>query len=392
MQVKKILIGSGMVAASFSPILTVMSCAHSSLEPGIYLLIDGPDHSESDKSFNEQGYNGIQSYLNHLIEIENPSKQSAPYVSRPSGSNNKDFKQMYANVPKNSTLVATGFNQKAPLEEAKEELQNKKVIYLDGSINGVSNIASIEFKVEQAAYLGGYALAEYAASNDGYKNLKAANGSDSDNKDVVSISTFGGTPIKTVTNFMGGFEYGIKDALKMMKKDLIKYPHANNIVFQTLGPKSAHFTESFESGKGTTVATNLKNAGVDVILSVAGPQVKDAINVFNGKVIGVDSKQEDKYIDDKDRFLFSILKDLSLATVNMLEQLNGEEVGDTYLGLGKTSIGDIDNNLVGISNNTNEITNLYNEAKNDQNLVAHAKAIDPEWFLNYNDDWFENIK
>lgn len=375
---------------SVAPIISSVSCAGIPAT-GIYLALDGPDHTERDKSFNEQVFDGINNY----VKNNSDGDQKHAYIGKPRGAETRDFKQLYANIPKGSIIVAPGFVHQTPLQSSKEEIRDKKIIYLDGAVENQPNIASVVFEVQQAAYLGGYALALYAATTEGFNNLRHANTAGDSQK--VSLSAYAGTDIPPVTGFLTGFEFGINDAKNKIsnldnndpKKS--EYSHIDDVFFQKLSLRSAHYSGGYASGQGTTITGVLKNAGVDVIMPVAGPQTQDTLNTFNGKVVGVDTPQEQLYVSNKDRFLFSVLKKMDLTTEEMIKKIKGEaspEVADKYNGLGETTQGTIENGLVGISDATPAITAIYNEAKADEELIARAKAINISDFFNYDPNWF----
>lgn len=181
---------------------------------------------------------------------------------------------------------------------------------------------------------------------------------------------------------MGGFQKGVEAGIAAAKAANVAksgtFPKADNVEFTKLGTRGAHFSNGFATGGGTTVATNLKNEGVDVILPVAGGQTADVVALPGVKIVGVDSEQEKQYQADK--FLFSILKNLQGSTLNLLKKLAGETVDESFKGLGETTHGTLDNGLVGISNFTAPITQIYNAAKADSALVAQAKAVSQTFF------------
>lgn len=395
MQTKKIALATGLLLATVTPIISVISCGSQKALPGVYLSLDGHDHTHKDKSFNEQCFDGISDYLTFLNqENKNVLNQKEVYYKRPSATSENGFKSLYAAIPKGSTIVAPGFQQEDALKKSIEELQDKKVIYLDGSINGKSNITSVNFKIEEAAYLGGYALAKYASQEEGYNNLRQANGTASDNSEIVQISSYIGTAITPVLGFINGLQYGINDALEAIASDPA-YPYANKVEFTILDNPANHQSGTYESGGGVVATNNLKNAGVDVIMPVAGPQTTDTLNNFSGKIIGVDTKQEDKFINNKEQFLFSVVKDLQTATVDLLKKLNGEtDVPDFYKGLGETTTGNLENGLISISDNTLGITTIYNQIKTDSNILARAQAVLPNnegWLLSWDKDWYTSL-
>ena len=56
-------------------------------------------------------------------------------------------------------IVAAGFLQQKALEQAAADFPDVHFIFVDGSVEGIDNIASISYREEQAGYLAGYAAA-----------------------------------------------------------------------------------------------------------------------------------------------------------------------------------------------------------------------------------------
>lgn len=286
---------------------------------------------------------------------------------------------MYAKADQNSVIVAPGYLHIEPLVHSAEEIANKSIVLLDGS-DHKSNIISVEFKVEQAAFLAGYAFAEYSSTDTGFKELAGGGRK-------VSVSTFGGLNIPTVTGFMAGFRDGFKKALTDIKATT-DYGHGdfknvNNVLFYEFGTKDEHFSGGFAAGGGKTVVEKLKTAGVDVILPVAGPQTLDVLTA-DLKAIGVDTAQESQYTTQQTnnaKVLFSILKDLRGSTTRALNVIADKATPEdkNLFKFGETAYGDLDNGLVGVSavddtSNTKDVRDLYDTAKGNSELLARAKA------------------
>lgn len=68
-------------------------------------------------------------------------------------------------------IVAAGFLQQPALEQAAAAYPDVHFIFIDGSIEGVDNIASVIYREEQAGYLAGY-----AAAMEGYTNIGFSGG------------------------------------------------------------------------------------------------------------------------------------------------------------------------------------------------------------------------
>lgn len=288
---------------------------------------------------------------------------------------------MYAKADQNSVIVAPGYLHIEPLVHSAEEIANKSIVLLDGS-DHKSNIISVEFKVEQAAFLAGYAFAEYSSTDTGFKELEGTDGK-------VSVSTFGGLNIPTVTGFMAGFRDGFKKALTDIKATTGykngDFKHVDEVLFYEFGTKAEHFSGGFAAGGGKTVVEKLKTAGVDVILPVAGPQTLDVLTA-DLKAIGVDTAQESQYTTQQKnnaKVLFSILKGLRGSTTRALNVIAGNDKATqedkNLFKFGETAYGDLDNGLVGVSavddtSNTKDVRDLYDTAKENSELLARAKA------------------
>jgi basic membrane protein A len=178
---------------------------------------------------------------------------------------------------------------------------------LDADFNGkvdVENGKPIVFDTAQAAFLAGYAAADYSKSG--------------------IVGTFGGIQIPPVTIFMDGFVDGVKYYNDQKGKDV-------KVFGWDVAAQTGAFTGGFAAG---TEALNAANAliaqGADVILPVGGPiflSAGEAIRT-SGKdiaLIGVDADVYNTSPDLKDLFLTSIMKGVKAGVEDVI---NGAATGD----------------------------------------------------------------
>jgi len=209
------------------------------------------------------------------------------------------------------------------------------------------------YRPDQSAYLCGIATCQYLQDNyDEYKS----NG--------LNVGTFGGTSIPTVTIYMGGLERGVYDyntyiLPTYLTEELnltagsIEYNEAleaRTVNFIDLGVLDSFFSGSFVIGDGKLCVQNLLQMGADAIMPVAGPQTIDTVQeIVNQKssciVIGVDTPQEDSYMNEKSIYTdtqgndsvikFSAVKDISGITSQIIDLAS-----HGYLGAVKNDSGE----------------------------------------------------
>ncbi len=197
-----------------------------------------------DKSFNATAYKGLTDTQTTLgitpKYLESTTQQDyAPNI------------QAFVDQ-KCSLIVTVGFFLgDATLAAATANPDQKFAIvdyaYFDDKGNNISpsNILSLTFQTDQAAFLAGYLAAGMTKSG--------------------KVGTFGGANIPTVTIFMNGFAAGI-----------LKYNQDNNTSVKLLGwdpvKQNGTFTGDFENqDNGRRVTEDLISEGADIIMPVAGP-------------------------------------------------------------------------------------------------------------------------
>ena len=396
---KRIFLGIGTLAAISAPIVGIVSCSkdRNRDENGIIKLkaftskkatsspldiadsksdwktvvtLDGANHTVNDNGFNQQAYSAIG-------ERDAAITKRVTSSVKPSTDNVASFITMYNALAPKTIAVAPGFLHVKPLSSKANGLTGKAAILLDGYVSK-NNIASVEFKAYEAAFLGGIQAGFYL--NQYYETYKTNGG--------LKVATFGGLNIPGVISFMIGFQNGIKYFNENLPT--VSTRKAEKIIFIDNGGKNDYFSGGFAPGGGKEIAEKLISKGADIILPVSAPQVVDVLKAIKTKgsktkVIGVDSKQEDEFdANYPDVVIFSILKDLKVATLKILNVVAGVKTAtDTgYAGIGgfgKYTIGTLENELVGITkivtSGTNNdaayifaITDITKKAAKDQTL------------------------
>src|SRR5215207_682083 len=189
-----------------------------------------------DKSFNQLGFEGITEASDELgveaITVESASETDyAPNLT--------------SLVDQGCDLIVTvGFAlSAATVESALANPDND----FDGTTDS-ENIKPILFDTAQAAFLGGYAAADYTTTN--------------------SVGTFGGMNFPTVSIFMDGFKQGVD-----------YYNEQNGKGVTVLGWDGADglFTGGFDANDtARQTAQSLIDQNVDVLLPVGGPIYQSA--------------------------------------------------------------------------------------------------------------------
>lgn len=254
------------------------------------------------------------------------------------------------------TLLLPGFTHGTKqLDELAKTATDRNFVLFDanGYVDGTNfvaynnpRIASVLYDVHQAAFIAGYLAAKY------YDSISQ----------TLKLGMFGGMKFPSVYSFMAGAKAGV-----------LAYNTDNSTSHQVinLGSVDDHYSGSFAPGGGTAKANELITKGANVLLPVAGPQTKDAIDVVKGKanhfVIGVDVDATNLYKDDASLILTSITKGLKKSTERILSELYGTT--PDRKSFGTTTTGNLDNEEIGIVFNTSIQSSWYDAA-----LKTKAKA------------------
>lgn len=195
------------------------------------IVIDGATHTTMDRSFNQSLYQGLVDFIhNERCDHCDPETGKDPkteYIAKawkPSQDNTTDFINTYISaIRQNGVLGLAGFNHSTPLStmmthkdldgggvdplasnadsEVNKMCNETAFILLDSNIANNQNIASVQFRADQPGFLSGLATCQYLINNlDMYH----------DKFQDLAVAAFGGVPIPTVIDYIGGFQRGIE--------------------------------------------------------------------------------------------------------------------------------------------------------------------------------------
>ncbi len=256
-----------------------------------------------DKSFNQAGYSGLEDAANEL---------GVDFIAVESADENAYGPNVQSLVDQGCDLIITvGFLLADATAEASAANPDINFAIIDEFVEG-DNVKPIQFDTVEAAFLAGYAAANYSKTG--------------------VVGTFGGIPIPPVTIFMDGFVQGVD-----------YHNEVNGTSVQALGwnfdEQNGAFTGGFAPGtEALTTAQGLIDQGVDVLLPVGGPIYQSAAEAIRDSgrdiaLIGVDS---DVYETDPavgDLLMTSILKNISVAVHDVVtEASSGAFDNSPYVG------------------------------------------------------------
>lgn len=340
------------------------------------MIIDGASHTNLDRSFNQSLYTGIIDFIkNHNVEnvesetLNDPIKHNVAHAYRPAQDNTAEYMNIYlSSIFMHDVLCLAGFNHATPLSElmvhepaggnklqafatnptaeTNKMLNETAFILEDSNDPNNQNVASVQFRADQPAFLTAVATCQYFYNNLDMYHSKG---------EPLSVGMFGGVAIPTVTIYMGGFQRGIEffnhyiledriidmgsryyfnmeppptendpdliwfqklidhskynSELKELSLDDDGYITFNNeykekilnefgIKVISLGKSANHFTGTFVAGDAIGVTKQFLNRGASAIIAVAGPQSLDAAQEIANQgskciVIGVDTAMEE---------------------------------------------------------------------------------------------------
>ncbi|ADE19917.1 BMP family ABC transporter substrate-binding protein [Mycoplasma crocodyli] len=298
----------------------------------------------NDKSFNQSTYEGgwlaanqygmLKNFM-HLIPGDD-SKIEAQYIDALSN--------------KMNVWLLSGFKHADPISNFYKKynadmIKNKSIIVGTDYIPAVPEGYGIglTFKVEQSAYIVGYAAADFLAKK--YPDAKDA--------EKRSVYAFGGGLFDGVTGFIRGFYEGIRAYNKA---------HTDKKTKIILTQDKVDLASGFVPGDAMTASvTAAITSKASIILPVAGPATGELLEKmkgaeFNDKlVIGVDVDQSLSYESHKTKFFSSITKRIAQGNYDIASELyagkdkykiiKGFEVGVKSVVVN----GDYANNLVGFA-------------------------------------------
>lgn len=263
-----------------------------------------------DKSFNQLSYEGVKQAADEL---------GTDFKAVESNSENDYAPNIDSLVSAGcDTIVTVGFALSAATVEAAKANPDIDFVLIDDAADNnfdgkkdADNIKPLLYNTAQAAFLAGYAAADYSKTG--------------------VVGTYGGAPYPTVTIFMDGFKQGV-EYFDKEKGENVK------VVGYEGGDKGA-FTGGFEANeKATNTAKSILDQDADVILPVGGPIYQGALTAIadSGKdvaLIGVDADFYDTDPNTRDYVLTSILKNMKQSVYETIVAAGkGDFNADAYVG------------------------------------------------------------
>ncbi len=292
-----------------------------------------------DKSFNQLSYEGVVQAADEIgVEVKSVESNSETDF----GPNLESLIGQNCNA-----IVSVGFALSAATVESATENPDVDYILVDDAADNdfdgnkdAENIKPLLYDTAQAAFLAGYLSAGYSQTG--------------------KVGTFGGMEFPTVTIFMDGFKQGVD-----------YYNEANGTAVTVVGwdGSTGSFTGGFEANQeAKSVAQNIIDQGVDVLLPVGGPIYQSALQAIkeSGRdiaMLGVDADLFETDPSTQDFVLTSILKNMHISTYEaVMSSADGSFDPEAYVGT-------LENEGVGIAP-------LHNfEGKVDAELVAAVDAL-----------------
>ncbi len=259
-----------------------------------------------DKSFNQLGFEGATQAAEELgvelIPVESNSENDfAPNLESLIGEGC-------------DVIVTVGFALAAATKESAAANPDVEYVLIDDSADGGDdgatfdgeadqpNIKPLLYNTAQAAFLAGYAAADYTKTG--------------------KVGTFGGMPFPTVTIFMDGFKQGAE-----------YYAEENGKDVEVVGwdGENGSFTGGFEANEAaTSTAKQILDQDVDVVLPVGGPIYQGAITAIDdsGKdiaMIGVDADLYETDPSTQPYVMTSILKGMKVSTYEAVLAAGNDE-------------------------------------------------------------------
>lgn len=262
-----------------------------------------------DKSFNQLSYEGMVQAADEIgVEYKDVESNSET-----------DFAPNIENLVSQgcNAIVSVGFALSAATVEAATANPDVDFILVDDAADNdfdgekdAENVKPLLYNTAEAAFLAGYLSAGYSESG--------------------KVGTYGGMEFPTVTIFMDGFYQGVN-----------YYNEQNDAAVEVVGwdGSTGSFTGGFEAGpEAKTVAQNIIDQGVDVLLPVGGPIYQSGLQAIkeSNRDIALIGADADLFVTDpstEDFVLTSILKDMKLSVYEAtMSSANEEFDPEAYVG------------------------------------------------------------
>ncbi len=267
-----------------------------------------------DKSFNQLGFEGATKAADEL---------GAELTAVESNSENDYGPNLESLVSEGCDVIVTvGFALAAATKESAAANPEIEYVLIDDSADGgddgqtfdgqadVENIKPLLYNTAEAAFLAGYAAADYSTTG--------------------VVGTYGGQPFPTVTIFMDGFKQGV---------DYYSQEKGKDVKVVGWDGENGSFTGGFEANQAATnTAKQLLDQNVDVILPVGGPIYQGALTAISDSnsdvaMIGVDADVYETDPTTQDVILTSILKGMDVSTYEAVLAAGQDEFDfEPYVG------------------------------------------------------------
>jgi basic membrane protein A len=263
----------------------------------------------NDHSFNQLSQQGVEAAATKI-------GSSAKKVQSQSST---DYAPAFASLvaQKCDVIVAAGFQFPAALSASAKANPKIDYVMIDDNSLKLPNVKDVVFQTSEAAFLGGYAAASYAASV----------------SKTPKVATWGGGKYPTVTTYMDGIADGVAyyNQQKSAKVGMLGWD-----VTKQNGSFTGNFTDQ---NKAKQLTAGFLDQGANVVIPVAGSLYQGAAKAITAAksssvIEGVDA---DIYLTDptvKSIMLTSILKKVDVAARDAVEQAAGSKTFDnsTYIG------------------------------------------------------------
>ena len=279
-------------------------------ESGFKPCIVSDDGGFDDKSFNQLSYEGLVQAADEF-GIEHGEFEST---------SENDYASALESFVSDgcTTIVTVGFALAAATVDSAKANEDINYILIDDGADtdfdgkkDAENIKPLLYDTAQAAFLAGYAAADYTKTG--------------------VVGTYGGQPYPTVTIFMDGFKQGVDHYNKTKGKDVK--------VVGWQGNDKGVFTGGFAANnKATQAAQQLIDADADVILPVGGPIYQGALTAFGDSdkdlaLVGTDADLFESDPKTQDVVFTSVLKGLKISTYEAVKAAGeGKFDPEAYIG------------------------------------------------------------
>jgi len=209
------------------------------------LIIDGATKTQLDRSFNQSVYNGMINFIKNQPSEVVDSTQAIAY--KPSQDSTTEFVNVYNEALRRSRILSlAGFCHITPLNTlykvtpdgkadfgSDKYVSNAGYILIDGDMAHNQNISSVLFRCDQSAFLTALATCMYFLNNleqyhKGYRD--------------ISVGTYGGVGMPTVTIYMGGFQRGIEFYNEfILKQKIINHDAFRYMINTSTVDPNSHF-------------------------------------------------------------------------------------------------------------------------------------------------------